>query len=80
MSLGATRAHSPQELPSSVTLLRQYKRRESGEVDPDRNKAERFYKPIIAATFAMFPVTPRHDADADVLAVTGMDTLELNAA
>jgi hypothetical protein len=25
----------------------------------------------------MFPVPPRHDADGDVLAVTGMDTLEL---
>ena len=41
-----------------------------------------FYKPIIAKMFgtvthAMFPVAPRRDADADVLAVTGMDTLEL---
>ena len=41
-----------------------------------------FYQPIIAATFgtvthAMFPVAPKRDADADVLAVTGMDTLEL---
>ena len=25
----------------------------------------------------MFPVAPKRDADADVLAVTGMDTLEL---
>ncbi len=41
-----------------------------------------FYQPIIAATFgtvthAMFPVTACHDADTDVLAVSGMDTLEL---
>jgi len=28
-------------------------------------------------THAMFPVAPRHDAGTDVLAVTGMDTLEL---
>lgn len=43
---------------------------------------EPFYKPIIAATsgtvtHAMFPMAPERDADADVLAVTGMDTLEL---
>ena len=28
-------------------------------------------------THAMFPVAPRRDADADLLAVSGMDTLEL---
>jgi tetratricopeptide (TPR) repeat protein len=49
----------------------------SGEVTP-----KEFYQPIIAETFgtvthAMFPVAPKRDADADVLAVTGMDTLEL---
>ncbi len=41
-----------------------------------------FYQPIIAATFgtvthAVFPVLPKRDADADVLAMSGMDTLEL---
>jgi hypothetical protein len=40
-----------------------------------------FYQPIIAATFgtathAMFPVPPKRDPD-EVLAVSGMDTLEL---
>ena len=41
-----------------------------------------FYQPIIAATFgtvthAMFPAPSRRDPDSEVLAVTGMDTLEL---
>jgi tetratricopeptide (TPR) repeat protein len=41
-----------------------------------------FYQPIIAAMFgtithAMFPVPPKRDADAELLAATGMDTLEL---
>ena len=60
-----------------ASLLRQWKRWESGEIKPGE-----FYQPIIAralgtVTHAMFPVPPRRDADADVLAVTGMDTLEL---
>ena len=76
------RTHAQVELPSTSSLLRQYKRWEAGEVEPDRGKAELFYKPIIAKMFgtvthAMFPVAPRRDADTDVLAVTGMDTLEL---
>ena len=60
-----------------ASLLRQWKRWESGEIKPGE-----FYQPIIAralgtVTHAMFPVPPRHDANADVLAITGMDTLEL---
>jgi hypothetical protein len=55
------RAHATGELPSTSSLLRSYKRWEAGEVEPDRGRAEPFYKPIIAATFgtvthAMFPV------------------------
>jgi tetratricopeptide (TPR) repeat protein len=58
-------------------MLRQWKRWESGEHMPGD-----YYQPIIAATFgtvthAMFPVPPRRDADSDILAVSGMDTLEL---
>ena len=68
---------APRSCPVHASLLRQYKRWEAGEVTP-----KEFYQPIIAATFgtvthAMFPVAPKRDADADVLAVTGMDTLEL---
>ena len=77
-----TREHHAKDLPGDASLLRQYKRWEAGEVEPDHGRAEPFYKPIIAATFgtvthAMFPVAPKRDADSDVLAVTGMDTLEL---
>jgi hypothetical protein len=71
------RLHSPEQLPDDSSLLRQWKRWESGEVTPGE-----FYQPIIAAAFgtvthAMFPVAPKRDADADVLAMSGMDTLEL---
>ena len=89
-AIKAMRAHAPADprthvqavLPSTSSLLRQYKRWEAGEVEPDRGKAELFYKPIIAKMFgtvthAMFPVAGRRDGDTDVLAVTGMDTLEL---
>ena len=58
---GRPRTHAQVELPSTSSLLRQYKRWEAGEVEPDRGKAELFYKPIIAKMFgtvthAMFPV------------------------
>jgi hypothetical protein len=71
------RLHSPDQLPEAPSLLRQWKRWESGEVMPGE-----FYQPVIAATFgtvthAMFPVAPKRDAEADVLAMSGMDTLEL---
>ena len=61
---------------SDQSLLRQWKRWEDGEVEPGD-----FYKPIIARMFgtvthAFFPVPSRRDADS-VLAVTGMNTLEL---
>ena len=78
----AMRAHAPKELASDQSLIRQWKRWESGEVEPDRGKAKPFYKPIIAAMFgtvthAIFPVAPQRDAEAEVLAMSGMDTLEL---
>ncbi len=71
------RAYSPGQLPGDASLLRQWKRWEAGEVQPTE-----FYQPIIAeafgtATQAMFPVAPQRDAEADVLAMAGMDTLEL---
>jgi tetratricopeptide (TPR) repeat protein len=75
----ALRAHAAGEerLPDEPSLLRQWKRWETGAVKPNS-----FYQPIIARTFgtvthAIFPVPPRRDANADVLAISGMDTLEL---
>jgi hypothetical protein len=80
----AMQAHATEDehLPATDTLLRNWKRWEAGEVEPDRGKGQPFYKPIIARTFgtvthAMFPVTAHRDAEADVLAMAGMDTLEL---
>src|SRR5262245_43005172 len=67
-AIRAMRAHysagrSDKELPSTASLLRQYKRWEAGEVTPNE-----FYQPLIAQTFgtvthAMFPVAPRRDAN-----------------
>jgi hypothetical protein len=70
------KTHSAKELTGASSLLREYKRWEAGEVQPNE-----FYQPIIAATFgtvthAMFPVASRRD-EADVLALAGMGTLEL---
>jgi hypothetical protein len=69
-------------LPGLESLKRDWRRWESGEVEPDGGKANLFFKPIIARTLgtvthAIFPVAPRSDPAADVLAMTGMDTLEL---
>jgi hypothetical protein len=72
------RMHSAdQQLPDDASLVRSWKRWETGTVTPSE-----FYQPLIAATFgtvrhAMFPVPPRRDTDADLLAMSGMDTLEL---
>jgi tetratricopeptide (TPR) repeat protein len=78
----AMRAHAPNELPSGSSLLRMWKRWESGEVEPDGGRTDPFYKPIIAKTFgtvthAMFPVEPTRDRDAEVLTTSGMHTLEV---
>ena len=82
----ALQAHATAEeakgLPSLESLKTNWKRWESGTKEPDGNGRTLYYKPIIARMFgtvthAIFPVQPQHDPDADVLAVTGMDTLEL---
>lgn len=83
----ALSAHATDEerksLPSLDSLKRNWIRWESGEVKPDgRPGAKPFFQPMIARTFgtvthAVFPVAPQRDPDTDVLALTGMDTLEL---
>ena len=75
----AMHAHAPGELPEDASLLRQWKRWESGQTMPSE-----FYQPIIAKTFgtvthAMFPVPPQRDTNAEIVAASGMDTLELVA-
>ncbi|MFF0729926.1 XRE family transcriptional regulator [Streptomyces sp. NPDC004134] len=72
----ALRAHAPSELPAEDSMIRQWKRWESGQMPND------FYQPIIAATFgtvthAVFPAPSRRDGNSEILAVTGMETLEI---
>ncbi|MGF6886984.1 hypothetical protein ABIA39_005473 [Nocardia sp. GAS34] len=69
------RAKSSHTLPTDSTLLRNWRRWESGESRPDE-----FYAPIIAAAFdtvtaAFFPKA-RPNRDDELLSSTGMDTLE----
>ncbi|MGW4366433.1 XRE family transcriptional regulator [Nocardia takedensis] len=69
------RAKSTHNLPTDSTLLRNWRRWESGESRPDD-----FYAPIIAAAFdtvtaAFFPKA-RPNRDDELLSATGMDTLE----
>ncbi len=71
----ALRAKSSQNLPTDSTLLRNWRRWESGESRPDD-----FYAPLIAAAFdsvtaAFFPKV-RPSRDDELLTATGMDTLE----
>ncbi|WP_415937978.1 XRE family transcriptional regulator [Streptomyces sp. 039-1] len=72
----ALRAHAPAELPAEESMIRQWKRWESGQMPND------FYQPIIAATFgtvthALFPAPTRRDGDREILAASGMETLEI---
>ena len=76
-AIRALRAHSREKLPEDSSLLRQWKRWETGEHVPSD-----FYQPLIAATFgtathAIFPVEGRREANAELINATGMDTLEL---
>ncbi|MBX6724061.1 MAG: XRE family transcriptional regulator, partial [Dactylosporangium sp.] len=73
------RAHATSELPSNSSLLRNWKRWESGSAEPDD-----FYKRLIARTFgtvtaAFFPRPGISDVDSELLAGTGLDTLEIVA-
>jgi tetratricopeptide (TPR) repeat protein len=78
-AIEALRAHAPTELPGNGSLLRNWKRWEAGDTEPDD-----FYKPLIAKTFgtvtaAFFPGSHHRDLDAELLANTGLDTLEIVA-
>jgi tetratricopeptide (TPR) repeat protein len=73
----ALRGHADAPLASDGSLLRNWKRWEAGDAEPDD-----FYKPLIAKTFgtvtaAFFPRRSQRDMDAELLAGTGMDTLEI---
>ncbi|WP_327655626.1 XRE family transcriptional regulator [Streptomyces sp. NBC_00483] len=72
----ALRAHAPTELPAEDSMIRQWKRWESGQAPND------FYQPIIAELFgtvthALFPAPSRRDGGKEILAASGMETLEI---
>ncbi|WCD87760.1 hypothetical protein KPP03845_104160 [Streptomyces xanthophaeus] len=72
----ALRAHAPGELPSDDSLIRQWKRWESGATPND------FYRPLIAALFgtvthALFPGPARRDGEREIMEASGMETLEI---
>jgi hypothetical protein len=72
----ALRAHATGELPADESMIRQWKRWESGQLPND------FYKPLIAAVFgtvthALFPAPARRDGDREILVASGMETLEI---
>jgi tetratricopeptide (TPR) repeat protein len=73
----ALQAHADKGLPEVGSLLRNWKRWEAGDSEPDD-----FYKTLIAKTFgtvtaAFFPRPSHRDAEAELLRGTGMDTLEI---
>nr|WP_030503740.1 hypothetical protein [Micromonospora purpureochromogenes] len=73
------RVHATEQLPTDSTLLRNWKRWEAGSSEPDG-----FYKALIAKTFgtvtaAFFPPATPHEADAALIAGTGMETVEILA-
>ncbi|BBA95815.1 hypothetical protein RVR_10503 [Actinacidiphila reveromycinica] len=72
----ALRAHAPSELPSDDSMVRQWKRWESGKVPGD------FYRPVIAAvfgtvTYALFPESTRRNGRAAAASVGEMETFEI---
>jgi tetratricopeptide (TPR) repeat protein len=76
-AVASLRAHSLKPLPAGPSMIRQWKRWESGEVTPSE-----FYQPIIASTFgtvthAIFPVAGRRDSNAEIVAASGMETLDI---
>ncbi|MDG4773709.1 XRE family transcriptional regulator [Solwaraspora sp. WMMD792] len=73
----ALRAHAAEPLPSDNTLLRNWKRWEAGSSEPDL-----FYKTLIAKTYgtvtaAFFPRQGGAHVEADLLADSGLETLEI---
>lgn len=70
------RAGSSTQLPEAASILRRWKAWESGKSYPDE-----FYRPLVAAalgtvTSSLFP-PPRGPDSLNVLAGTGMDTMEI---
>ncbi|MET7426212.1 XRE family transcriptional regulator [Dactylosporangium sp. NPDC005555] len=80
-AVAALRAHAGDDvrLAGTSSLLRNWKRWEAGDAEPDG-----FYKPLVAATFgtvtaAFFPAPQSDVRGTDILGGSGMDTLEILA-
>ena len=76
-AVAAMRMHAKKDLPDDPSLIRQWKRWEAGDITPSD-----FYQQIIAATFgtvthALFPKPGRRDANAEILTISGMETLDI---
>ena len=76
-AVGAMRLHADKQLPDDASLVRQWKRWEAGEITPSD-----FYQQIIAATFgtvthALFPKPGRRNGNAEILTISGMETLDI---
>jgi transcriptional regulator with XRE-family HTH domain len=72
-------AHAGDKSLSSANVLQNWKRWEAGRFEPDN-----FHQKLIARTFGLpiatlFPQPRQANRDAEILAQTGMDTLELIA-
>ena len=68
---------SDRPLAEEDSLIRNWRRWEAGEVMPDE-----FHQPIIAKIFgtvthAFFPVPTRRDGNAEIVVVSGMETLDI---
>lgn len=73
----ALRVHAEKTLPDDASMIRQWKRWESGA-----GAVSEFYQPIIAAMFgtvthAIFPLPARRDGNQEIVAVSGMETLDI---
>lgn len=73
----ALRVHADKALPDDSSMIRTWKRWEAGETEPSE-----YYRPIIAAMFgtvthALFPAPARRDGDREIIAVSGMETLDI---
>jgi hypothetical protein len=73
------RAHADQELPSVETLLRAWKRWESGDSEPESFNQKLIAKTFGTVTAALFTDAAARTRDTALLAESGMDTLEIVA-
>ena len=69
--------NSDRPLVEEDSLIRNWRRWESGDVMPDE-----FHQPLVAKVFdtvthAFFPAPSRRDGNAEIVVVSGMETLDI---